>query len=373
MRLTRLGWPIRSVAKLHQIDSYASCTTKERAILGIQLISVTNKFIGLLLLLCFASVVSAQSSAIDGDWQGTLEGTGLTMLFHVKLHGQSTVDSPSQHRYGLLTDATIEGKTVTITMLSAGMSFEGTLQDSQIKGTYTQTGSSYPLTLTRIGRSKPSTSGSNTSKTKTSRISGASLDGNWEGVVEQVNYPLVFHIKLNGKSTTDSPRDHVLGYLVSVSLEGDNVRIAMPSAGMELKGTLQGSVIKGTYSQLGSSWPITLRKMSTDAKTSALTPQIRAGDVDGDWEGVVEQVNYPMVFHIKLNGKSTSDSPRDHVYGYLIGVKVEGPTVRIEMPSVSMKFEGTLQGSQLKGTYSQLGSKWPLTLTRSKMPNNAGK
>ena len=93
--------------------------------------------------------------------------------------------------------------------------------------------------------------------------------------------------------------------------------------------------------------------------------------MNGDWEGIIQPINYPIVFHIHLDGKSTADNPQNHTYGYLTTVTVEGSIVRVEMLAAEMKFEGTLQSSQLKGTYTQLGSNWPLTLTKKGSGNAA--
>lgn len=87
--------------------------------------------------------------------------------------------------------------------------------------------------------------------------------------------------------------------------------------------------------------------------------------IDGDWEGMVDK--YPMVFHIQVGGGSTVDSPKQTipVYGMPIFVSLSGSTVRMSMLNGAGKFEGALNGSQIVGTYSQSGSTWPVTLTKS--------
>ncbi|MBV8709626.1 MAG: hypothetical protein JO182_25105 [Acidobacteriaceae bacterium] len=87
--------------------------------------------------------------------------------------------------------------------------------------------------------------------------------------------------------------------------------------------------------------------------------------IDGDWEGVVDK--YPMVFHIQVGGGSTVDSPKQAVpiYGMPINASLNGKNVRLSMLSGTATFEGTLDGSRIVGTFSQAGSKWPMTLTKS--------
>lgn len=87
--------------------------------------------------------------------------------------------------------------------------------------------------------------------------------------------------------------------------------------------------------------------------------------IDGDWEGMIDK--YPMVFHILVGGGSTVDSPKQTIpiYGMPVFVSLSGNTVRMSMLNGTANFEGALNGSQIVGTYSQSGSKWPVTLTKS--------
>jgi hypothetical protein len=85
--------------------------------------------------------------------------------------------------------------------------------------------------------------------------------------------------------------------------------------------------------------------------------------IDGDWEGVVDK--YPMVFHIQIGGGCTVDSPKQAIYGTPAFVSLSGKTVRISMLGGVVTFEGTVDGSRIVGTFSETGSKWPMTLTRS--------
>jgi len=88
--------------------------------------------------------------------------------------------------------------------------------------------------------------------------------------------------------------------------------------------------------------------------------------IDGDWEGALQDGTLPMIFHIRLKGGSTADSPKQGAQGFPASVTLSGNTVTIKVVNSAAKFEGVLQGSQIVGTFSQSGQNFPLTLTKSK-------
>jgi len=96
------------------------------------------------------SVVLAQSNA-NGDWAGTLTfpGGSLPLVLHINLSGSSSMDSPTQNANGMPTNVTVKGKEIRFTVPSVGASFQGTLQGTEMKGTFSQNGGNLPLSLTR--------------------------------------------------------------------------------------------------------------------------------------------------------------------------------------------------------------------------------
>lgn len=103
----------------------------------------------LLLLIAFPSLVSAKSK-VDGDWAGSLEGDRFPLVFHIRIGGASTTDSPRQKVFGMPVVATMAGDSVRLAMESSGAHFDGTLEHSKLVGTFFQTGGKWPLTLTRV-------------------------------------------------------------------------------------------------------------------------------------------------------------------------------------------------------------------------------
>ena len=97
-------------------------------------------------ILCLmASVAKAQK----GSWSGELniQGIKLPLVFNFTDDG-CTIDSPSQGAKGIKAEKSItpEGK-LKVTVGMIGASFEGTMEEQTITGTFTQNGMSLPLTL----------------------------------------------------------------------------------------------------------------------------------------------------------------------------------------------------------------------------------
>ena len=111
----------------------------------------------------FLIVVSTLSHAqeITGDWHGQLDvmGTKLRISFHVKSEEtgySSTMDSPDQGAMGIPTSSTTfsDGELI-ISMQAIGAHYNGKLSNEGISGTFTQSGTSFPLNLSTQEAEKP--------------------------------------------------------------------------------------------------------------------------------------------------------------------------------------------------------------------------
>jgi hypothetical protein len=120
--------------------------------------------------------------------------------------------------------------------------------------------------------------------------------------------------------------------------------------GASFRGTIQGDEIKGTFSQNGLDQLVTFTRTGGDMSST-----------NGDWQGKLGLV---VIFHINLDGPSTSDSPDQNSYGMPMDVTANGNEVQLTVPSVGAAFRGFLQGDKIKGTFSQNGGYLPLTLIK---------
>ena len=110
-----------------------------------------------ILLIILLSSISLVAQDITGQWNGVLkvQGTQLRVDFNVTETDNgalnSTMDSPDQGAKGIpTTTTTFENSTLKITIINAGIEYNGILGDDNIiVGTFKQAGQSFPMNLTR--------------------------------------------------------------------------------------------------------------------------------------------------------------------------------------------------------------------------------
>jgi hypothetical protein len=89
-------------------------------------------------------------------------------------------------------------------------------------------------------------------------------------------------------------------------------------------------------------------------------------NADGDWAGTLQYPggSLPLVLHINPSG-STMESPSQGG-SWPANVTVSGNNISftVNTPQVKASYKGTIQGTEMKGTYSQNGSNLPLTFTK---------
>lgn len=97
----------------------------------------------------FVALASLTANAQQGAWNGELNvmGTKLPLVFNFSTEG-CTMDSPSQGAKGIPAEKTIKDDgTIKITVAMIGATFEGKMENGEIKGTFIQNGFPIPLTL----------------------------------------------------------------------------------------------------------------------------------------------------------------------------------------------------------------------------------
>ena len=95
------------------------------------------------------------SQKITGSWYGNLDvqGQKLPLVFHIDKDGndlKSTFDSPTQGAKGIpIKNTLFENNELKFAAPDLGITFTGKLNAEKIEGTFTQSGLSFPLILTR--------------------------------------------------------------------------------------------------------------------------------------------------------------------------------------------------------------------------------
>jgi len=104
-------------------------------------------------MLLTSSSLTAQD--ITGQWNGLLkvQGTQLRLVFNVDKTDSgysSTLDSPDQGANGIpVTSTTFEDLKIKFEVANLGIEYIGKLKESEITGTFKQSGQEFPLTLSR--------------------------------------------------------------------------------------------------------------------------------------------------------------------------------------------------------------------------------
>ena len=228
-----------------------------------------NLFYSLLLSLFIA--VGAHAQTVEGDWQGTLKAGGgeLRLVLHLtkdEMGGlRATLDSVDQNSMGMpVTSISLTDSTLRFEMKQVAGSYEGKLNADRtgISGTWTQGGGSAPLEFTR-----GAAAGAEAKK----RVPKPSdIDGEWEGSLEAgaQSMRLVLHIVTYEDGMTaklDSPDQNATGLPVTtIARDGAKLKFEMKQIAGSFEGTMDKTLnsISGTWTQMGNSLPLTLKRKS---------------------------------------------------------------------------------------------------------------
>ncbi|MGB0348208.1 MAG: alpha/beta hydrolase, partial [Balneolaceae bacterium] len=100
---------------------------------------------------------------------------------------------------------------------------------------------------------------------------------------------------------------------------------------------------------------------------------MKAQNVTGDWYGTmnVQSMQLKIVFHIEQTEdgySATFDSPVERAFGIpLTNVSVQENQILLEVESIRLQFEGTLDNDQIIGKWKQSGAEFDLVLTKEKI------
>jgi hypothetical protein len=236
----------------------------------------------LVIVLAFILTATTASFAQDitGDWNGKLNANGaeLRLVLHITKNAdgslKATLDSVAQGANGIpVSSATLTDSTLNLKVDAISGSYEGKVNSaaSEIAGTWTQ-GASLPLTFHRGGiAAKPAPKAAKASD----------IDGDWLGTLDtgMGRLRLVLHIANteDGLSATlDSLDQNAKGIPVtSITHKGSALKFDVKSVGGSYEGTISPDLgtFTGTWSQLGKSWPLALKRVKNAAELELRRPQ----------------------------------------------------------------------------------------------------
>jgi len=109
-----------------------------------------------LIILTVLTSWSVYCQDITGDWYGVLKAPGmeLGLVFHITktdVGYSTTMDVPAQNAKGILaTKTSFNNLVLTFKVAQMGIEYKGTLNpENSIKGTFSQSGQSFPLDLSQ--------------------------------------------------------------------------------------------------------------------------------------------------------------------------------------------------------------------------------
>ena len=226
------------------------------------------------------SSIVALAQDVIGDWNGTLK-TGmaeLRLVLHVNKNPdgtlRSTLDSIDQGANGIpVTSTTLKNSTLNLKVDAVNGTYEGKVsRDAQgIVGTWTQ-GAGLSLTFHR---------GALATKPAAKPAQPSDIDGDWLGTLDTgiAKLRLVLHITNTDQgltATMDSLDQNAKAIpITSMNRNRSSLMFDMSAIGGSYVGTISAdfSGFNGTWTQLGSSWPLAFKRVKNAAELNRKRPQ----------------------------------------------------------------------------------------------------
>jgi hypothetical protein len=217
-------------------------------------------------------------------------------------------------------------------------------------------------------------------------VAQTSLDpsGHWEGTVQTPNMEIGIEVDLTKNSkgelsgTFGQPAQSVKGLpLSSVALDGRQIRFV-------LKADAEPTTFEGTISEDGKSISGDLAKVeytlsfrltrSGEARVAPAPKSAAIGkELEGTWNGTLAVGERQMRVTLKMTNQPDGSATGTVVsvdgsgVEIPIGMTQKASTLTIDVPSVGASYVGELnaEGTELAGTWTQQGSRLPLTFRRA--------
>jgi hypothetical protein len=202
-----------------------------------------------------APIAAPAATSIADSWAGMVDFSGgKPLLFVIRISQtnaglSATAESPYQRSGSTAVDSvSFKNGVLTFSIAKLGVTFSGTMSGETIAGTFAQKGTSVSLEL------------------MPSSIGTREMGGIWIGKLSTSAGSLLLglHLVQNGNSlaaTLDSPYQGAFGIAVATAgVANGSLILSIPQIGATYGGALSGSAISGTFTQRGTSLPLTFTR-----------------------------------------------------------------------------------------------------------------
>jgi pimeloyl-ACP methyl ester carboxylesterase len=250
-----------------------------------------KRFITITALLLFASCLAqGQNQDLVGDWQGTLSagGQNLRLVLHLTKGTdntlKATLDSLDQGANGIpVNSVTLKDSKLSLDVSMVHGTYEGKVaaDGKTITGTWSQ-GMDLPLEFKRADAAKtePAKPAEPAAKSAHKPAPPSDIDGAWLGTLDlSIKLRVVFHIVNTGDgltATLDSPDQGAKDIpTTSITRDGSTLKIEIKTIDGVFEGKIAAdlSSIDGTFTQMGGTHPLVLKRVKDQAELELKRPQ----------------------------------------------------------------------------------------------------
>ncbi len=336
---------------------------------------VMKTFFCLLLLSAALAGPAAAQTNLAVTWQGRLEvAPGKTIAIHFVIASapgggySAVVTSPDDGAVKNMRAArvTFEDNRLTIDVPALSGGYAGALRSGVLEGEWSQEGTKLPLSLRPY---------------ETPTLTRADIDvlrGEWSGKLSaqgmEVTIVLRFSPGADGAlhAVLDVPEQGVKDWEgKDVTLDDGHFSVDLPAPRAKVTGMLEGDQIVGQWTQLGNSFPLTLKKGRYVAAPSYLDlPAMARQQLEGRWSGTLNSLAVIVRFETDAKGRTLGffDSTQQKLLNIPIkDAELAGTKLTFGV-AYGAKYTGELAGGKLTGEWTQPGlpKPLPLVLTREK-------
>jgi|TARA_B100000315_G_scaffold258743_1_gene311941 hypothetical protein len=316
---------------------------------------------------------------VVGRWQGGLEVPGgsslsIVMIFSVTESGllTGTMESPDQSpRKFDMGNIVVTESGVSLVVEVVNGSYKGEFSGDDIKGHWSQ-GSELALTLSRAAYDPRENALELAAEVR------AKLLGPWHGTIATPGGSLavVFRFVQEEEDLVrgffDSPDQGAKDLIVkSVSVEDGQVDMSIAGIG-SYKGSMDSGKITGDFSQAGQKMPLTIMKGLLPSLKLEIPAQ-SAVKLVGTWHGELSTPQGKSTLTVRFERDSDEflvgflDNPDRAMQGARISVaSLTDGKLSFESSMLRLRYSGTVQDDEVKGTLSVGGRDFELTLARGR-------